>query len=152
MSTERTGTRVDVVDLVFAAALTSVALYAFESSFGTLEFMIVGLVGVAFGAAVAAVGVWRRIDALYLAIALFAGYVLIGGTIALRDEATAGFLPSAATMRGALDGSVLSIDHDSNQATYGRNMTPRRIFEGGVGAVPNAVVDFRDRLEEYTAQ
>ena len=52
----------------------------------------------------------------------------------------------------ALDGSVLSIDHDSNQATYGRNMTPRRIFEGGVGVVPNAVVDFRDRLEEYTAQ
>jgi lipid-binding SYLF domain-containing protein len=52
----------------------------------------------------------------------------------------------------ALDGSVLSIDHDSNQAAYGRNMTPRRIFEGGVGAVPNVVVDFRDRLEEYTAQ
>lgn len=52
----------------------------------------------------------------------------------------------------ALDGSVLSIDHDSNQAAYGRNMTPRRIFEGGVGSVPDAVVDFRDRLEEYTAQ
>lgn len=52
----------------------------------------------------------------------------------------------------ALDGSVLSIDHDSNQATYGRNVTPRRIFEGGVAAVPDAVVDFRDRLEEYTAQ
>ncbi|MBK6726910.1 MAG: lipid-binding SYLF domain-containing protein [Xanthomonadales bacterium] len=52
----------------------------------------------------------------------------------------------------ALDGSVLSIDHDSNQATYGRNMTPRRIFEGGVESVPDAVVDFRDRLEEYTAQ
>ncbi|HQW80766.1 MAG: lipid-binding SYLF domain-containing protein [Rhodanobacteraceae bacterium] len=52
----------------------------------------------------------------------------------------------------ALDGSVLSIDHDSNQSAYGRNMTPRRIFEGGVGAVPNSVVDFRDRLEEYTAQ
>ena len=52
----------------------------------------------------------------------------------------------------ALDGSVLSIDHDSNQATYGRNITPRRIFEGGVEGVPDAVVDFRDRLEEYTAQ
>lgn len=52
----------------------------------------------------------------------------------------------------ALDGSVLSIDHDGNQSVYGRNMTPRRIFEGGVGAVPNTVVDFRDRLEEYTAQ
>jgi lipid-binding SYLF domain-containing protein len=52
----------------------------------------------------------------------------------------------------ALDGSVLSIDHDSNQATYGRNVTPRRIFEGGVSDVPDVVVDFRDRLEEYTAQ
>ena len=52
----------------------------------------------------------------------------------------------------SLDGSVISIDHDSNQAIYGRNMTPRRIFEGGVNAVPNAVVDFRDRLEEYSAQ
>ncbi len=52
----------------------------------------------------------------------------------------------------ALDGSVLSIDHDGNQRTYGRNMTPRRIFEGGVNVVPDAVVEFRDRLEEYSAQ
>lgn len=52
----------------------------------------------------------------------------------------------------ALDGSVLSIDHDANQIVYGRNITPRRIFEGGVTVVPDAVVDFRDRLEEYTAQ
>ena len=52
----------------------------------------------------------------------------------------------------SLDGSVISIDHDSNQATYGRNMTPRRIFEGGVNVVPDTVVDFRDRLEEYSAQ
>lgn len=52
----------------------------------------------------------------------------------------------------ALDGSVLSMDHDSNQAVYGDGVTPRRIFEGGVGNVPEVVVDFRDRLEEYTAQ
>lgn len=52
----------------------------------------------------------------------------------------------------ALDGSVISIDHDANQATYGRNMTPRRIFEGGVNVVPESVIDFRDRLEEYSAQ
>jgi lipid-binding SYLF domain-containing protein len=52
----------------------------------------------------------------------------------------------------ALDGSVLSIDHDSNQAVFGEGVTPRRIFEGGVGNVPEVVVDFRDRLEEYTAQ
>ena len=52
----------------------------------------------------------------------------------------------------ALDGSVLAIDNDANQAVYGEGVTPRRIFENGVANVPNAVVDFRDRLEEYTAR
>jgi lipid-binding SYLF domain-containing protein len=51
----------------------------------------------------------------------------------------------------ALDGSALTIDNDANQAVYGEGITPRRIFEGGVTAVPNPVVDFRDRLEEYTS-
>jgi len=51
----------------------------------------------------------------------------------------------------ALDGSVLAIDNDANQAVYGEGVTPRRIFAGGVNNVPDAVVDFRDRLEEYTA-
>lgn len=52
----------------------------------------------------------------------------------------------------ALDGSVLSIDHAANRAVYGDGVTPRRIFTGDVGNVPDAVVDFRDRLEEYTAR
>jgi lipid-binding SYLF domain-containing protein len=52
----------------------------------------------------------------------------------------------------ALDGSVLAIDNDANQAVYGDGATPRRIFTGGMSGVPNAVVDFRDRLEEYTAR
>ena len=52
----------------------------------------------------------------------------------------------------ALDGSVIAIDNDANQAVYGEGVTPRRIFAGGVSNVPNAVVDFRDRLEEYTAR
>ncbi len=52
----------------------------------------------------------------------------------------------------ALDGSVLSIDNKANQSVYGSGVTPRRIFEGGVSNVPTAVVDFRDRLEEYTAR
>jgi lipid-binding SYLF domain-containing protein len=52
----------------------------------------------------------------------------------------------------ALDGSVIAIDNDANQSVYGDGMTPRRIFAGGVNNVPNAVVDFRDRLEEYTAR
>ena len=52
----------------------------------------------------------------------------------------------------ALDGSVLAIDNDANQAVYGEGATPRRIFAGDVRNVPDAVVDFRDRLEEYTAR
>ena len=51
----------------------------------------------------------------------------------------------------ALDGSAMTIDNDANQAVYGEGVTPRRIFEGGVTSVPNPVVDFRDRLEEYTS-
>lgn len=52
----------------------------------------------------------------------------------------------------SLDGSVLAIDHDANQSVYGSGVTPRRIFDGGVNNVPSSVVDFRDRLEEYTAK
>ncbi len=50
----------------------------------------------------------------------------------------------------ALDGTVLRIDHKANQAVYGRGTTPRAIFEGRTDAPPNALVDFRDRLEENT--
>ena len=52
----------------------------------------------------------------------------------------------------ALDGSALTIDNKANQAVYGNGVTARRILDGGVSNVPPAVVDFRDRLEEYTAQ
>jgi lipid-binding SYLF domain-containing protein len=50
----------------------------------------------------------------------------------------------------ALDGTVLRINHKANEAVYGRNTTPRQIFEGRVGAPSSPVVDFRDRLEENT--
>ena len=52
----------------------------------------------------------------------------------------------------ALDGAVLSIDDAANEAVYGRDTTPRRKFAGRAAGPPsNAVVDFRDRLEEATA-
>jgi lipid-binding SYLF domain-containing protein len=52
----------------------------------------------------------------------------------------------------ALDGAVLSIDHDANEAAYGPNTTPRAAFEGRVSQVTDPIVDFRDRLEEYSAR
>lgn len=52
----------------------------------------------------------------------------------------------------ALDGAVLGIDHRANARAYGRDTTPRAAFEGRVKKTPSAVVDFRDRLEEYGAR
>src|SRR6476661_7283210 len=52
----------------------------------------------------------------------------------------------------ALDGAVLAIDDQANVATYGAETTPRMIFEGRAAQRPSdAVVAFRDRLEETTA-
>jgi lipid-binding SYLF domain-containing protein len=52
----------------------------------------------------------------------------------------------------ALDGAVLSIDDAANQAVYGPGTTPRMIFEGRAGQrASDAVVSFRDQLEEATA-
>jgi lipid-binding SYLF domain-containing protein len=51
----------------------------------------------------------------------------------------------------ALDGAVIAIDDRSNAAIYGPDATPRAIFEGRAAPPPTAVVDFRDRLEEYNA-
>lgn len=49
----------------------------------------------------------------------------------------------------ALDGAVLSIDDEANESVYGRDTTPRMIFEGRANGQPSTpVVDFRDRLEE----
>jgi hypothetical protein len=47
---------------------------------------------------------------------------------------------------------VLQIDDDANQAVYGTNTTARMVFEGRAPQAPsNAVVAFRDHLEEATA-
>ena len=52
----------------------------------------------------------------------------------------------------ALDGTRLAIDNKSNQATYGRGHTARAIFEGRAGNGTDAVVGFRDKLEESTVR
>lgn len=52
----------------------------------------------------------------------------------------------------AINGGALRIDYDANAEVYGKDITPRRIFEGGVSNVPPSVTKFRDMLEEYTAK
>ncbi|HET8765458.1 MAG TPA: lipid-binding SYLF domain-containing protein, partial [Rhodanobacter sp.] len=43
----------------------------------------------------------------------------------------------------AINGGALRIDYDANAEVYGKDITPRRIFEGGVTNVPPGVVKFR---------
>ena len=50
----------------------------------------------------------------------------------------------------SLDGTRLGIDNKSNQAVYGQGNTARAIFEGRAGAGSDALVAFRDKLEEST--
>jgi len=50
----------------------------------------------------------------------------------------------------ALDGTALRIDNKSNQRVYGEGTTPRAIFEGRASVPTDAVVRFRDALEEAT--
>jgi lipid-binding SYLF domain-containing protein len=50
----------------------------------------------------------------------------------------------------SLDGTRLAIDNKSNQAVYGQGNTARAIFEGRAGNGSDAVVGFRDKLEEST--
>jgi len=50
----------------------------------------------------------------------------------------------------SLDGTRLGIDNKSNQAVYGQGNTARAIFEGRAGSGSDAVISFRDKLEEST--
>lgn len=51
----------------------------------------------------------------------------------------------------ALDGAVLQIDHGANRSAYGRDTTPRMIFEGRTQQPASAAItQFRNTLEEAT--
>ena len=52
----------------------------------------------------------------------------------------------------SLDGTRLAIDNHSNRAVYGDYHTARAIVEGRAGPGSDAVVSFRDRLEESTVR
>lgn len=50
----------------------------------------------------------------------------------------------------ALDGTAVTVDYDDLAAVYGAGITPRRVFEGGVGNVPAVLQTFRARLAAYS--
>ena len=52
----------------------------------------------------------------------------------------------------SLDGAVMQIDKKANAAMYGRDATSRMILEGRADKPSDAVVSFRDKLEESTTK
>ena len=52
----------------------------------------------------------------------------------------------------SIDGAVMQIDKKANAAVYGREATSRMILEGRADKPSDAVVSFRDKLEESTAK
>ena len=92
----------DVVDAAFAFGLTVVALYAFQQSFGGVEYLVLGTIGAILGVVTATVGNRKKAPALVVLAVLLLVYLVVGATIALRADAIAGFVPTALTLRGGL--------------------------------------------------
>jgi len=92
----------ELIDAGFIMLLGTIALYAFEASFGGSQFLVVGMIGVVVGLAVAHIAQRLMIDPLLTACAALVAYSLLVGTFALPEQSTLGFLPSVETIRTSL--------------------------------------------------
>jgi transglutaminase-like putative cysteine protease len=99
-------TRSEVVDAALVGALSIVALIGFHSSYGGVEFLVVGALGTVLGLALGTFAQRRRLPILAVVGVGIVLYVVVGGAVALRDQAIAGFIPSVDTLRGATRGAV----------------------------------------------
>lgn len=93
-------------DLAMSVSLTIVALYAYQSSFGGTEYLLIGIAGAVLAALLTTILNARGAHVLVSVGALFVLHILVGGSLALRAQATAGFLPSLDTLRGASEAVV----------------------------------------------
>jgi TgpA N-terminal domain/Transglutaminase-like superfamily len=95
-----------VIDAVFLALMTGVALWSFHSSYGGIEFLVLGMLAFSFGLVVAHVG--RVLEwplAVVAALGLVA-YVVVASVLALRHHAIAGFIPSPQSVLESLASSA----------------------------------------------
>ena len=95
----------DLLDIAGVATLTSIGLYGFRSSFGGWRFLVVGIVGLAVGVAIGALGVRRRLPAVVMAAATVLAFLLLSG-LAQPRSAIARVLPSPQTV---VDGLMLGV-------------------------------------------
>lgn len=94
MPSLRLPNRAELVDGGAILVLTSLAVFAFRSSYGGTEFLVLGVLAALLGIALAhlaVVGKWPLPVAAAVAVVV---YAVVGGAAALHDRAIAGFLPS----------------------------------------------------------
>ncbi len=98
--------RDDVVDAAFIFALVSMALWTFQSAFGGTEFFVAGVVAAVVGIVTTHVCRSFGFSVIVTMLVWLAAFVVIGGVLASRSDAIAGFLPSPGTVSAAVRTTV----------------------------------------------
>ena len=96
----------DAVDLGFAFVLSCLAVLGFRSSFGGGEELTIGVPAAIAGLVLGYVLAKARLQMLVVAGLATVAFFLLGGVLALRDEAAAGFIPTPQVWVGLIDGCI----------------------------------------------
>lgn len=98
--------RADLIDAGFLFALGLIALVGFRTTYDGWNFLIAGAAGLLLGILLAYLAVALRQPAVLLIAVTVLAFFLLGGAIALRSEAVAGFLPGGRTVHGLAEQSI----------------------------------------------
>jgi transglutaminase-like putative cysteine protease len=101
-----TPTRHDLVDAAALAALTALALVGFRTTYSGWTYLVAGVAGLLIGIVIAHFANVLRQPMIAVAAMTIGVFFLLGGAVALHDEAVGGILPSAGTLHGLADQSV----------------------------------------------
>ncbi|MGB8861252.1 MAG: transglutaminaseTgpA domain-containing protein [Ilumatobacteraceae bacterium] len=94
--------RAELVDGVVMLLLSALAVYAFRSSYGGTEYLVLGTTAALLGIVLAHIAVSFKWPLPVSAAAAVVVYAVVGGAASLHDRAIGGFLPSPASIITAL--------------------------------------------------
>ncbi|MBD5785578.1 transglutaminase domain-containing protein [Cellulosimicrobium terreum] len=104
--TPRALTLPGAIDAVVLLVVLGATVVGFGPVWGSAGYLVPAAGGAVVGLAVAWLGAWRRWPAITVAAVAIGAYVLLGGALALPQDAIARVVPSLTTIRGLLTGSV----------------------------------------------
>ena len=99
-------TRTELTDAVVLMVLGIVALLEFESTFGGVAYLVVGVVGLLLGIALAHLTNVLKQPAIVLVAMFVAAFFLLGGAVALRSSPGSSVLPTGSTLKSLATVSV----------------------------------------------